>query len=197
MQAGSHTGYSWPGAGAALELSGRAPPKPPAPPTTTLELPLICIPFPSVQRLLFPSCNSYSQAERVMFSYHLSGGGPCLTPSFVRAAYADRHCARGNAARRHRVRAGTSSREAATGLDPGQVDDVILGEGRCGGGVLARHAAITAGLSGDGSGAQPCPVSLYTCLIRSHDIRQQTVMIPRGIESSSAQAGRTTAWHPS
>ncbi|GBG40174.1 thiolase family protein [Mycobacterium montefiorense] len=37
--------------------------------------------------------------------------------------------------------------EAATDLDPAQVDDVILGEGLYGGGVVARHAAITAGLS--------------------------------------------------
>lgn len=37
--------------------------------------------------------------------------------------------------------------EAATDLDPARVDDVILGEGLYGGGVVARHAAITAGLS--------------------------------------------------
>ena len=37
--------------------------------------------------------------------------------------------------------------EAAAGLDPAQVDDVILGEGLYGGGVLARHAAVTAGLT--------------------------------------------------
>jgi acetyl-CoA acyltransferase len=36
--------------------------------------------------------------------------------------------------------------EAAAGLDKGSVDDVILGEGLYGGGVLARHAAVTAGL---------------------------------------------------
>ncbi|MFC8044715.1 thiolase family protein [Nocardia sp. NPDC057353] len=36
---------------------------------------------------------------------------------------------------------------AAEGLDAGRIDDVILGEGRYGGGVLARHAAITAGLT--------------------------------------------------
>ncbi|OBF80769.1 acetyl-CoA acetyltransferase [Mycobacterium sp. 852002-51163_SCH5372311] len=36
--------------------------------------------------------------------------------------------------------------EAAQDLDPAQVDDVILGEGLYGGGVVARHAAITAGL---------------------------------------------------
>jgi acetyl-CoA acetyltransferase len=33
--------------------------------------------------------------------------------------------------------------EAAADLDPGSVDDVILGEGLYGGGVLARHAAVT------------------------------------------------------
>ena len=37
--------------------------------------------------------------------------------------------------------------EAAETLDPAQVDDVILGEGLYGGGVLARHAAVTAGLN--------------------------------------------------
>jgi acetyl-CoA acyltransferase len=35
---------------------------------------------------------------------------------------------------------------AAAGLDPALIDDVILGEGLYGGGVVARHAAITAGL---------------------------------------------------
>jgi acetyl-CoA C-acetyltransferase len=36
---------------------------------------------------------------------------------------------------------------ARAGLDPGLVDDVILDEGLYGGGVVARHAAITAGLT--------------------------------------------------
>lgn len=36
---------------------------------------------------------------------------------------------------------------AADGLDPALVDDVVLGEGLYGGGVVARHAAITAGLT--------------------------------------------------
>ena len=36
---------------------------------------------------------------------------------------------------------------AAAGLDAGLIDDVILGEGLYGGGVIARHAAITAGLT--------------------------------------------------
>ncbi|UGT61195.1 thiolase family protein [Nocardia asteroides] len=36
---------------------------------------------------------------------------------------------------------------AAEGLDTARLDDVILGEGRYGGGVLARHAAVTAGLT--------------------------------------------------
>lgn len=37
--------------------------------------------------------------------------------------------------------------EAAGDLNASQVDDVILGEGLYGGGVVARHAAITAGLT--------------------------------------------------
>ncbi|WP_163747944.1 thiolase family protein [Mycobacterium noviomagense] len=37
--------------------------------------------------------------------------------------------------------------EAAAGLESAQVDDVIFGEGLYGGGVLARHAAMTAGLT--------------------------------------------------
>ena len=38
-------------------------------------------------------------------------------------------------------------RAAAEDLDPAQVDDVILGEGLYGGGVVARHAAVTTGLT--------------------------------------------------
>jgi acetyl-CoA acyltransferase len=37
---------------------------------------------------------------------------------------------------------------AAKGLDPDQIDDVVLAEGLHGGGVIARHAAITVGLTG-------------------------------------------------
>ena len=36
---------------------------------------------------------------------------------------------------------------AAADLDAGAIDDVVLGEGLYGGGVVARHAAITAGLT--------------------------------------------------
>ena len=36
---------------------------------------------------------------------------------------------------------------AAAGLDTALIDDVILGEGLYGGGVIARHAALTAGLT--------------------------------------------------
>jgi acetyl-CoA acyltransferase len=36
---------------------------------------------------------------------------------------------------------------AADGLDPDLIDDVILGEGLYGGGVIARHAAVTTGLT--------------------------------------------------
>jgi len=37
---------------------------------------------------------------------------------------------------------------AAKGLDPDRIDDVVLGEGLHGGGVIARHAAVTVGLNG-------------------------------------------------
>ncbi|MFI7361348.1 thiolase family protein [Streptomyces sp. NPDC050149] len=37
---------------------------------------------------------------------------------------------------------------AAEGLDPELVDDVVLAESHYGGGVVARHAAVTAGLTG-------------------------------------------------
>ncbi|RSN50696.1 beta-ketoacyl synthase N-terminal-like domain-containing protein, partial [Actinomadura sp. WAC 06369] len=37
---------------------------------------------------------------------------------------------------------------AASGLAPDLIDDVILAEGLYGGGVVARHAALTAGLTG-------------------------------------------------
>jgi acetyl-CoA C-acetyltransferase len=37
---------------------------------------------------------------------------------------------------------------ASSGIDAGAIDDVILGEGLYGGGVLARHAAVTVGLTG-------------------------------------------------
>ncbi len=36
---------------------------------------------------------------------------------------------------------------ARTGLEPGDVDDVVLGEAMYGGGVIARHAALAAGLT--------------------------------------------------
>jgi len=38
-------------------------------------------------------------------------------------------------------------RAASEGLDQDRIDDVILAEGLHGGGVIARHAAITAGLT--------------------------------------------------
>lgn len=43
---------------------------------------------------------------------------------------------------------GAAAGELGAGqVDTGQIDDVILGEGLYGGGVIARHAAITAGLT--------------------------------------------------
>jgi acetyl-CoA acyltransferase len=47
----------------------------------------------------------------------------------------------------HHVVSAAAAAAAAEGLDPARIDDVILGEGLYGGGVVARHAAITAGLT--------------------------------------------------
>jgi acetyl-CoA acyltransferase len=47
----------------------------------------------------------------------------------------------------HHIITAAAAGLTAAGLDPAQVDDVILGEGLYGGGVLARHAALTAGLT--------------------------------------------------
>ena len=47
----------------------------------------------------------------------------------------------------HDVVGASAQRLATAGAELAEIDDVILGEGRYGGGVLARHAAITAGLT--------------------------------------------------
>ncbi|WP_059017668.1 thiolase family protein [Mycobacterium sp. M26] len=46
---------------------------------------------------------------------------------------------------------GATAAELDGSVDRADIDDLILGEGLYGGGVVARHAAITAGPTGDGS----------------------------------------------
>src|SRR3954466_10403251 len=78
---------------------------------------------------------------------------------------------------------------AATGLDPALIDDVILGEGLYGGGVIARHAAITAGLTSVSglSLNRPCAAGLSAVQAAAASIRagMDELIIAGGVNSSS------------
>ncbi|MEO3787458.1 thiolase family protein [Actinocorallia sp. B10E7] len=78
---------------------------------------------------------------------------------------------------------------AASGLDPALIDDVILGEGLYGGGVVARHAAITAGLTSVAGQAQNrhCAASLTAVQSAAASIRagMDELVIAGGVNSSS------------
>jgi acetyl-CoA C-acetyltransferase len=80
-------------------------------------------------------------------------------------------------------------RAAARGLDPERVDDVILAEGLAGGGVIARHAAITAGLQGVPGLAvnRHCAASLSAVAIAAGSIRSgmDDLIIAGGVSSGS------------
>jgi acetyl-CoA C-acetyltransferase len=80
-------------------------------------------------------------------------------------------------------------RAAAEGLDPERVDDVILAEGLYGGGVIARHAAITAGL-GEVPGLavnRHCAASLSAVATAAGSIRSgmDELIIAGGVSSGS------------
>lgn len=78
---------------------------------------------------------------------------------------------------------------AAAGLDPDRVDDVILGEGLYGGGVLARHAALTAGLTGIPGAAvnRHCAAGLAAVADAAASIRagMDELVIAGGVNSAS------------
>jgi acetyl-CoA C-acetyltransferase len=78
---------------------------------------------------------------------------------------------------------------AAAGLDSIPVDDVILGEGLYGGGVVARHAAITAGLTNVPGLAQNrhCAAGLAAVQSAAASIRagMDEVIVAGGVNSSS------------
>jgi len=80
-------------------------------------------------------------------------------------------------------------RAAAEGLDPEQVDDVILAEGLAGGGVIARHAAITAGLGHVPGLAvnRHCAASLSAVAAAAGSIRSgmDELIIAGGVSSGS------------
>lgn len=78
---------------------------------------------------------------------------------------------------------------AAEGLDPDRIDDVVLGEGRYGGGVLARHGAITAGLTGVPGLAQNrhCAAGMSAVQTAAASIRagMDELVIAGGVNSDS------------
>jgi acetyl-CoA acyltransferase len=78
---------------------------------------------------------------------------------------------------------------AAAGLDPALVDDVILGEGLYGGGVIARHAALTAGLTAAPGLAhnRHCAASLAAVQSAAASVRagMDELVIAGGVNSSS------------
>ncbi|MFF5141531.1 thiolase family protein [Streptomyces sp. NPDC013157] len=80
-------------------------------------------------------------------------------------------------------------RAAAAGLDPDRVDDVILGEGLYGGGVLARHAALTTGLTGIPGAAvnRHCAAGLAAVADAAASIRagMDELVIAGGVNSAS------------
>lgn len=80
-------------------------------------------------------------------------------------------------------------RAAAEGLDPERIDDVILAEGMAGGGVIARHAAITAGLQNVPGLAvnRHCAASLTAVAAAAGSIRSgmDELIIAGGVSSGS------------
>jgi acetyl-CoA C-acetyltransferase len=80
-------------------------------------------------------------------------------------------------------------RAAAEGLDPQAIDDVILAEGLYGGGVIARHAAITAGLQNVPGLAlnRHCAASLSAVATAAGSIRSgmDDLIIAGGVSSGS------------
>jgi acetyl-CoA C-acetyltransferase len=89
-------------------------------------------------------------------------------------------------------------RAAADGLDPGRVDDVILAEGLAGGGVIARHAAITAGLGNVPGLAvnRHCAASLSAVASAAGSIRSgMDELIIAGGVSSGSTAPRSMVRH--
>lgn len=96
---------------------------------------------------------------------------------------------------------------AAADLDTAAVDDVVLGEGLYGGGVVARHAAITAGLQGvPGLAAnRHCAAGQSAVQIAASSIRagMDELIIAGGVNSAStsprfsrAVDGEQQPWFP-
>ena len=78
---------------------------------------------------------------------------------------------------------------AAKGLDPASIDDVVLAEEHYGGGVLARHAALTAGLTSVPGQAlnRHCAAGLAAVATAAASIRSgmDELVIAGGVHSTS------------
>ncbi|MBH0780716.1 thiolase family protein [Nocardia bovistercoris] len=78
---------------------------------------------------------------------------------------------------------------AAEGLERSAIDDVVLGEGRYGGGVLARHAAVVTGLTGAPGVAQNrhCAAGMAAVQSAAGSIRagMDELVIAGGVNSDS------------
>jgi acetyl-CoA C-acetyltransferase len=78
---------------------------------------------------------------------------------------------------------------AAADLDPARIDDVVLAEGLYGGGVIARHAAITAGLTSVSGLAlnRHCAAGLSAVQTAAAGIRagMDNLVIAGGVNSAS------------
>ena len=76
-----------------------------------------------------------------------------------------------------------------SGLEPGDIDDVVLAEGLYGGGVIARHAALTAGLTRVPGLAvnRHCAASLASVQIGAADVGSgmASAVIAGGVSSAS------------
>ncbi|MER5183358.1 thiolase family protein [Streptomyces sp. NPDC002896] len=82
-----------------------------------------------------------------------------------------------------------ADRLADQGIEPSRVDDVVLGEGLYGGGVIARHAAITAGLTSVPGLAhnRHCAAGLAAVQTAAASVRagMDEVVIAGGVNSAS------------
>ncbi len=98
-------------------------------------------------------------------------------------------------------------RAATADLDASQIDDVVLGEGLYGGGVIARHAAITAGLQNVPglSTNRHCAAGQAAVQIAASSIRagMDELIIAGGVNSASTSPrftrvidGETVGWFP-
>ncbi|MFJ9176095.1 thiolase family protein [Streptomyces sp. NPDC102360] len=99
-----------------------------------------------------------------------------------------------------RIVRASADRLAELGVEPDRIDDVMLAEGLYGGGVIARHAALTAGLTTVPGLAhnRHCAASLAAVQSAAASIRSgmDEVVIAGGVNSASTSPRLTFADEP-